>query len=56
MGQSINGLSKFCGRQPLKNLPSSLLNTLSQMCPARIETRLRLDVVKIELCVENIRG
>ena len=27
-----SGLSKFCGRQPLKNLLSPLLNTLSHMC------------------------
>ena len=26
-----NGLGKFCGRQPLKNLLSPLLNTLSHM-------------------------
>ena len=26
-----SGLNNFCGRQPLKNLLSPLLNTLSQM-------------------------
>ena len=27
-----SGLSKFCGRQPLKNLLSTFLNTLPQIC------------------------
>ena len=27
-----SGLSKFCGRQPLKNLLSTLLSTLSHIC------------------------
>ena len=27
-----SGLSKFCGRQPLKNLLSRFLNTLPQIC------------------------
>ena len=33
LGQSIqkSRLSKFCGRQPLKNLLSPLLNTLSHL-------------------------
>ena len=27
-----SGVSKFCGRQPLKNLLTPLLNTLSHIC------------------------
>ena len=33
-----SGLSKFCGRQPIKNLLSPLLNTM----PYTLETKMRL--------------
>ena len=33
-----SGLSKFCGRQPLKNLLIPLLNTLSRMIVEKVRT------------------
>ena len=37
---SKSGLSKFCGRQPLKNLLSPLLNTLSQVIDLNSEKNI----------------
>ena len=34
-----SGLSKFCGRQPLKNLLIPLLNTLSRMIVEKVRTQ-----------------